>query len=280
MNKIILILLFLNIAVWWHIGATLDSIFSPTKIYFLNVGQGDASFIKTISGNILIDAGRGRKTLQELGKIYQIGDRTIDILVITHPQLDHIGAIPELFKRYKIRLVMLSGVSYESKIYESILDWIIKNKIPVVYAVSGQEIITGKGKWKIINPEDLLIKNIVSPKEINDTSIVMRYDEGDVSVLFTGDISEKKEKKIKSKIGNINILKVAHHGSKYSSSIEFLRAMKPELAIISVGKNPYGHPAKETIERLNAIGAKILRTDLNGTITIEINNNSYKLSNL
>ncbi len=266
---ILFLIFILNLGIWWNVFAAFRKLSQPSSIHFLDVGQGDAQLIRNLAGNILIDAGRNKtKVLQELDSILPLGDRIIDIALLTHPQLDHIGGFQEILDRYKVRLLVHTGVNYHSLLYNSLIKKALQKKIPILYAVSGQEIIVGKGKFLVLSPTTLLKDKTVSADTVNDTSIVIEYDENGISTLFTGDISAKKEMDLIGKIGDIDILKVSHHGSKYSSSMEFLAAISPEIAIIGTGNNPYGHPAKEVLERIRAIGAQIFRTDQDGRIDV------------
>jgi competence protein ComEC len=284
MNKFIaytLLLLFsANVGLWWNIVNKINVTWQNSAIHFLDVGQGDAQLLETPAGNVLIDAGRsGGRIIQELDSILPLSDRIIDIAVITHPQLDHLGGFLEILKRYDVRLVVYTGVAYQLPVYESLLKEFRERRLPVLYALRGEEIKLGEGTLAILSP-DILLKGVtVSPDDINDTSIVMYYKENDVSALFTGDISAKVERKLAKRIAGADILKVSHHGSKYSSDPEFLAAVRPKIAVIEVGKNPYGHPTAEVLLRLKKVGARVFRTDLDGTITLKIQNSKVKIQN-
>jgi competence protein ComEC len=266
---IVLVVLAANVGVWWNVAVKVHTLSAPTEMHFLDVGQGDAELIRTAAGNILVDAGRGSMgALRELDSILPITDRVIDVIVITHPQLDHIGGFPEILKRYDVRLIVHTGVEYTSAAYDSLMTLARARGIPMLFALEGEEIIAGGGRFAVLSPATLLRGTRVSEETVNDASVVMRYDEGGASALFTGDISAKIERAIAARIGDIDILKVSHHGSKYSSAAEFLRTIKPEFAIIEVGRNPYGHPAPETLGRLAAVGAQVFRTDLDGRVSV------------
>lgn len=283
MNKFcayaLLVLFVANFGLWWNVISGIGTAETLTAMHFLDVGQGDAQLIRTPAGNILIDAGRGSMTaLRELDDILPISDRVIDVAVITHPQLDHMGGLKEILERYNVRLVVHTGVSYQSAAYDSLITVIREKHIPILYALNGEEIIAADGKLTILSPDTLLKGVSISPDAVNDTSIVMRYDEGDFSALFTGDISAQRERELARRIGGADILKVSHHGSKYSSAREFLAAINPAIAVIGVGKNSYGHPAAETLLRLAAIGARVLRTDLNGRVSVFVEDGRIQIA--
>lgn len=277
---IVLTLLAANVGVWWNVAAGVRARSVPTAMHFLDVGQGDAQLVQTAAGNVLVDAGRsGMAVLRELDAVLPISDRIIDVAVITHPQLDHLGGFKAILDRYDVRLMIHTGVSYPSAAYESLIAAMREKRIPVLYALEGEEIFTAGGRFTILSPAVPLNGMPVSESTVNDTSVVIRYDEGEASALFTGDISAKTERELAARIGNIDILKVSHHGSKYSSAAEFLRTVKPKFAIIGVGRNSYGHPAPETLRRLTEVGSRIFRTDLDGRISMFVQDSRIQIAN-
>lgn len=244
---------------------------------FLNVGQGDAIFIEAPSGNqMLIDGGPGKEVLRELSKIMPFYDRSIDVVLATHADQDHVGGLPDVLQKYKVKIFMESGVSGESSSYEEaesiIADREAKREIKKILARKGMEIDFGSGaKMQILFPD-----RDPSGMETNMASIVARLIYGENEFLFTGDSPIAIEdylafqERLKSSNGNSlqsDVLKISHHGSKNSTSAAFVSAVSPEYAIISVGKdNRYGHPNQEVLDTLNNFGAQILRTDLSGRI--------------
>lgn len=246
-------------------------------VAFLNVGQGDAIFIEAPSGNqMLIDGGPGKEVLRELSKIMPFYDRSIDVVLATHADQDHVGGLPDVLQKYKVKIFMESGVSGESSSYEEaesiIADREAKREIKKILARKGMEIDFGSGaKMQILFPD-----RDPSGMETNMASIVARLIYGENEFLFTGDSPIAIEdylafqERLKSSNGNSlqsDVLKISHHGSKNSTSAAFVSAVSPEYAIISVGKdNRYGHPNQEVLDTLNNFGAQILRTDLSGRI--------------
>lgn len=260
------------------------------KVWFFDVGQGDAQFLDFSDGNqILIDGGPDGKALQGLGKAMAFYDRDIDVMILTHPHKDHIFGLIEVLKRYKVGKIILPKVDFESAFYKEFLEIAREKNISLEYLGSGDKIKIGEfAEFDFLSPQKSNDdKNFTAENEsfgakgqdLNDSSLVSKFVFGDSAILFTGDAGENIEKEILAKEYNIkaDILKVGHHGSKYSSSEEFLKAVSPEYAVIQVGEgNKYGHPTEQTISRLAVIGAKVLRNDLNGDILFTINNKQIK----
>lgn len=255
-------------------------------VTFFDVGQGDAAFIEIPGGNqILIDGGPSRQILSKLGRALPFWDRSIDLLILTHPHADHLDGLLEVLKRYKVDLVLESGVEHSIPEYQEWRELLKTKKNPVVIARFGQKINLGHGaRLDIFHPFENFTS--ASVKNVHDANIVSRLRYGRNSILFMGDAEKMIEYRLLfesldsgSHILNSDILKVGHHGSKTSSPEEFLQAVSPETAIIQVGrKNKYGHPAQEVLDRLSVAGAKVFRNDLNGDIKIESDRNNYVVS--
>ena len=243
---------------------------------FCNVGQGDAAYIKFPDGkDMLIDGGPGGKTpkvLGCLGKYMPFFDRTIDIVVLTHPQEDHLGGLQEVMKRYEVANFVHSDVGNTTKGYETVMKLIAEKHIPDRIVGTGEKIAIGSTHLVVLWPISSL-SNLSNPSNVNDASIVFKLSYGTFDALFTGDADSHVDSEL-TKIplldpDGIEVLKVPHHGSKTGMTDGFLQWLGPiKLAIISVGKNMYGHPAKETITQLETIGAQVLRTDENGNIEV------------
>lgn len=256
----ILIFFIFSVILGWMI------FFNPRelKVYFLDVGQGDAILIAQGSSQILIDGGPSEQVLMEkLGRFIPFWDRKIEVLIATHPDKDHIAGLMAVMKNYQVGAIINSRVSKESEIFQEFENLIQQEKISEMAGETG---------WKINWPNGASLK-ILEAKETKDTnqgSVVTRLDFGENSFLFTGDITENEENNLIIKIPDLldsDFLKVAHHGSKYATSAEFLESVQPQEAIISVGKNNrYGHPTPEVLGRLEEKGINILRTDQEGDI--------------
>ena len=250
------------------------------KIHFVDVGQGDCTFIETPKKKtILIDGGGsfgdfdvGKSTL--LPYILDRGYTKIDYLFISHFDTDHYQACAKIIKELKVKNIFISKQFEDSKNYQEFLRLVKDKNINVRILEKGDKLELEKNlEFEIIWPDN---KNIVSENILNNNALVMKLNYKKFSMLFTGDIEEEAERKIlestnKKKI-KCDILKVAHHGSKTSSTEEFLDLANPKIALIGVGKNnTFGHPNESIIERIEKKNIKIYRTDLDGEITIKIN---------
>lgn len=234
------------------------------KVYFLDVGQGDAILISQGNKQLLIDGGPSEQVLMEkLGQFIPFWDRKIEVLIATHPDKDHIAGLMAVMKNYQIETIINSRVPQESEISQEFENSISQEKILE---------IAGEPDLKVNWPNGAILKILEAKiaKDTNQGSVVVRLNFGENSFLFTGDITENEEKDLISKIPDAlaaDFLKVAHHGSKYATSAEFLDSVRPKEAIISVGKNNrYGHPTAEVLSRLEERGITILRTDQSGDI--------------
>ncbi len=236
-------------------------------VSFFDVGQGDSIFIKTPKKQkILIDGGPDKKVLSELGKSLPFYDRTIDIVFLTHPHADHLTGLIEVLKRYKVKLLVLTGITYTTPEYLEFLDFVNRKNISTKLALAGQNFDFGEGvEIEIIYPTGPLVEKEV--EDLNETSIITKLVFDEVSFLFTGDVEKEIQTELKGDL-DIDILKMPHHGSESSISVDFLKETTPEVAVISVGKNKFGHPDGSTLEMLKSSEIKIWRTDEAGTIKI------------
>jgi competence protein ComEC len=250
------------------------------EVNFFDVGQGDAIFIETPQRHqILIDGGPSSKIIEKLAKEIPFWDRTIDLIILTHPEKDHITGLLEVLKRYKVENVLWTGIVRNIPEYKEWRNLIEKEKANIKIAKAGQKISCKNCQWKIeiFYPFENL--EGMEFDDSNDTSIVSKLIFGNSSFLFTGDIYKDVEESLALTPFDLSskILKIAHHGSKTSSSEKFLEKVSPEIAVISVGENKYGHPHRETLETLKRYGIRVLRTDLNGDIKITSDGFIYQI---
>jgi competence protein ComEC len=240
------------------------------EVSFLDVGQGDAELIETYSGNILIDAGPDVSIVRELDNSLSFFDRTIDLFILSHPNKDHFYGMLEILDKYKIRAVMLNNVFYSDSQYQKLLQELEKRNILTIKGFKGIKVGLGKeDNLSVLYPKAMVSSN----EDPNKFSLVLSLSLGQNYFLFTGDIGNAQEKEILPFLSGDNkfrILKVAHHGSRYASSWQFLEYFMPQIAIIEVGNNNYGHPHPDTLERLEQAGSKIFRTDLDGVIRFKV----------
>ncbi|MCX6763611.1 MAG: ComEC/Rec2 family competence protein [Candidatus Moranbacteria bacterium] len=237
------------------------------SVNFLDVGQGDAILISQGDRQILIDGGpSGTKLMEKLGKYIPFWDRKIEIIIETHPDQDHIAGLVDALQNYQIGEVIQSRAENDTEVYKKLKDIIAAKNIPALNAEAGMEIkLADNIPLKIISAET------GTPKDTNPASVVAKLTYGQNSFLFTGDLPSENEKNLADI--QADILKVSHHGSKYATSTEFLNAVKPKDAVISVGKNnKYGHPAPEILERLSQAKINIWRTDEMGDIEYKCQN--------
>lgn len=240
-------------------------------VAFLDVGQGDAVFIEAPNGNqMLIDGGPGTAVLSPLSEMMPFYDRTIDVVLATHPDADHIGGLPEVLRRYDVDTFLDPGVSSDTGVYQALVQSIGLAGVEYVVARSGMTIGLGGG----VILEILFPNRDMEGADTNDASIVAKLIYGNTSFLLTGDSPQKIEKYLVSIDGknlDVDVLKAGHHGSKTSTSAAFLGYTSPDYAIISAGKNNrYGHPHEEVMARLREfLIPQILRTDEEGTIVLK-----------
>lgn len=238
------------------------------KIIFFNVGQGDAILISEGSQQVLIDGGKdGRMLLEKMGKFVPFWDRNIEAVVMTHPDQDHIGGLIDLLETYKVQNIIETNAQSDSETFKKLEEEILKNETGKIEAKKNLAINFSNGALiQVLSPLNSLPNEI--DKNSNDNSVVTKLSYGENKFLFTGDLPSTQEGILLGSKANLEsqVLKVAHHGSKYATSNEFLDAVKPEDAVISVGKNSYGHPNQEVLDRLLENKIKILRTDEMGDV--------------
>lgn len=277
-NKAIIlfaVLVFLDIYVWFGI-ANAAKFSENLELYFLNVGQGDSELAILPGGvKILIDGGpANRKLINELSKILPPTDRYLDIVMISHPQLDHFGGIIDVLENYKVGIFLFNGVEGTAEAFKNLKDNLKENNIRQVVLRKNDKISYRESKLNIIWPEARYLKS----KELNDTTLVMELVSNNAKIVFTGDISAKIEEKIlRFYNSSIDILKVPHHGSKFSTGEKFLAALQPKLAFIEVGRNSYGHPTQIVLDRLRKYGVKIYRADKHGTTKVVVDGKSMRV---
>lgn len=268
---LIFILLVFNIFVWLVFRKSNDIL----KVLFLDVGQGDSILIKSPNGKkVLIDGGRGKIVLNELGKNLGYFDRKIDVVIATHPDQDHIGGLPFVFDRYKVLNFIDSVSNSDTNSYESLMTRTKNENLKYFLGKRGMVVVLDQKRGIYLhvlypNEDDFLIE------ETNDLSIVTKLVYGDTSFMLTGDAGKMPETMLYISDGNIlksNVLKAGHHGSKTSSGSSFVKSVDPDYAIISAGiDNSYGHPHEEVISLFENLKIKILETSKEGTISFYSN---------
>jgi len=264
---LLFILTLTTLLAWWAVYLGRGE--GEFRVVFFDVGQGDATFIQDQAGHqILIDGGEGDLVLDKLGEILPFFDRSLDLVILTHPHRDHVEGLVSVLKRYKVDLVLYTGVEYTSPYYQEFEELLLKKKIIFAFSHHNQRISLADGAYiDILFPWEAMDGKEV--ENLNNTSIVCRLVRGPEEYLLVGDAEKEVEAELIQ--NNVylqsDVLRVGHHGSKTSSTVDFLRAVEPEVAIISVGKeNRFNHPHQDVLERLENFGIEVFRTDLEGDI--------------
>lgn len=240
-------------------------------VHFLDVGQGDAIFLVTPLGKqVLVDGGPDLSALEHLGEVMPFMDRRIDLVVLTHPDADHVTALPQVIERYQIDAVMLTGVEHGSGRYDAFLSMIKDHDVDVLLPDPQKDLNLGDGViLDIIWPDESVAGT--HPKDQNALSITMRVLYNNHAIMLAGDIEKSAEAEILASGTDVRseVLKAGHHGSRTSSSTGFLLAVAPDTIIISAGEdNSFGHPHPEVLERFAMINADVLNTAKEGTISL------------
>lgn len=250
------------------------------RITFIDIGQGDAAWIKTPDEwDILIDGGRQSEGPDLVSYLQSQGVSDIEVLILSHPHADHVGGLVTVLENMDVDQALTNCQAYSSNIYQTFQDLLNSNGIPTTCVRDGDTFTWGAYiSATAVNPPEPLMSGTAS--DPNNNSIVFRITYGSIDFLFTGDVQSEAESAILGRGPTLEaeILKVAHHGSKYSSTESFLAEVGPEIAVISVGaSNPYGHPSPETLQRLRDAGATVCRTDDDGTIVATTDGTTYSV---
>jgi competence protein ComEC len=269
--------IFLVLALAFNPGCQCKSFGSTSNtnlaVYFLDVGQGDSILIDLGPTEILIDGGERQSGVVEFIKQYVQGD--LEVVIATHPHADHIGGLIEVLNAFKVDQVWYNDESSSSKTYADFIDAVEAQNAQVNIGKSGDRITAGSFTMTVLNPFDL-------SGSTNNNSIVAELDYGNVEFLFEGDAEKEAEARMLAAsdilLHKVLVLKVGHHASRTASSPAFLARIMPDVAVYSAATgNSYGHPHQETIDALKTIGADIYGTDVNGTITVTTDGNTYRV---
>lgn len=242
---------------------------SLLKVVICDVGQGDAILVSVGNWQALVDGGPDNSVLLCLGRHMSIFDREIELVVLTHPQLDHFGGLIDVLDRYKVRRVIANPVSeqvspeygiFEEKLSESLVNIEPPKSGPIISGLlNGYVLSTTKSKKQLVG----------FSSDPNILSIVTLFAFGENSILLTGDLDPETSQKLihLNRITRVDLLKVPHHGSRNGLTRDFLNKTNPRMAAISCGlNNQHGHPHKEVVSMLEEFGVEVSRTDLDGEI--------------
>ena len=251
--------------------ATLASDQGTLKVVFLDVGQGDSILIQAPNGQtMLIDGGRSTSLAETviIPRLKEWGASQVDVMVVTHPDADHISGLVGMLEKFPVALVALTGDQHATQIYERLLLDIRDKNIQALKVRTGTTISFDPAvKLEVLGPDDAA----VNQDNTNDGSIVIKLTYGQTSFLLTGDAEFAENLSILRRGADVRstVLKLGHHGSSTSTDENWLRAVQPQLGIISAGKdNPFGHPHVEVVRALDNLGIPYIRTDEHGTITV------------
>lgn len=243
---------------------------SDLQIHFINVGQGDAILIKYEDSEMLIDCGENNQGPTVTNYLKDLGITQLEYLLITHPDSDHLGGCDDVLQGIPTHTVITNGQTATTKSYDEVIKAIDTEQL--LTASVDQTMFIGKAKMTILQAFNNL-------DDTNQNSIVSRLVFNNISFLLTGDCDKECENRLLTKDISSDILKVAHHGTKYGTQLDLIEKVNPSLAVICVGDNSYGHPAQETLDRLSQENVIVYRTDINGDIIIDSDGQGYTIRN-
>ncbi len=254
-------------------------------VVFCDVGQGDAIFVRTAQQvDILIDGGPDERVLECLSRHMPFWDRSLDMVIMTHPDADHSTGLISVVERYRIASFYTESIPGRTDVFKRLEANLAKKKLSAKYLHTGDRISDGEGfslsiLWPSLSEISKIDQNRTNLR-LNEFSVIQLLEYGVFSALFTGDADYEVMNRIAGSARSINILKVPHHGSRTGMSDNFLTIVSPEVSVISLGAgNSYGHPARESLDLLKAHNSKILRTDKMGDIEIVSDGKIYFLKN-
>ncbi len=279
-QKRTLLLVVLTVATLSWVAVFANAKTDELQVHFFDVGQGDAIFLEFPDGRqMLVDGGPDDKVLERLGAAMPFWDRSIDIIVSTHADLDHSAGLVSVLGHYEVDTIIWNGIEATTKVFQDLKEAMESEGAKVIVGGQGTKVrISDVAYFEILNPV-----RETAPAETrngqNHYSLVLRLVYGNDTFLFTGDIEREDEYRMIESGARLasEVLKIPHHGSKTSSSELFLKKVHPAIAVISAGRsNPYGHPHGAILQRLEEYGIKVRRTDLDGDVLIVSNGNSFQ----
>lgn len=242
------------------------------QVYYIDVGQADSILVQCDGQNMLIDAGTNEAGEDVVNFLKERQITKLDYLLGTHPHEDHIGGLDDVIDNFTIGTIYLPDIQTNTKTFEDVLDAAANKDLTITTPKVGDNFSLGQANLEVMS-------SILDEDNLNLSSLVLRMVYGENSFLFMGDAEVQNEQE--RNWPQTQILKVGHHGSDTSTSQEFLNQVKPEVAVISVGKdNSYGHPNQEILNRLQQMNVEVYRTDLDGTICISSDGKNYTVQKI
>lgn len=257
-------------------------------IVFCNVGQGDAAYIRAPSNqDILIDGGPDSRVLNCLGRHMRFYDKTLDVVMLTHPQKDHLEGLLEVLARFKVKNFVIPEIGNNTEGYKKLVKLLKEKQIKTVNLTTGDSFSFGQTEMKILWPErkwlaeNNSVLGLATSRDLNNFSYYLHLKYGQFDALFTGDGDMRMQPEIltRATLPQVEVLKYPHHGSKYGATEEFLEKVAPALAVISSGKNPWGHPNQETLDLLNEEKIIYKRTDNGSDVEVVSDGQKWWLAN-
>lgn len=275
-----LVILGLLVVLGWNTYTDAHQKDGLLRIYFLNVGQGDAIFIQAPNGNqVLIDGGPDSAVLSQLENVLPLYDRDLDMVIATHPDHDHIGGLFGVLEHYTVGTIVESLLLRDTGEFKRWQTVVTSEEAEVVEGIAGRKIDLGNEvTLTVLYPIESLQDQLI--KKANNYSVVTMLHYRDLEVLLTGDIEALTERALLSSgiLLDADVLKVPHHGSKTSSTLEFLQEVTPDAVVMQVGKgNTYGHPHPDVLKRLENLGIKQYRTDVDGRVELVSDGSHYTI---
>lgn len=235
---------------------------------FYDVGQGDAILIEKGETQILVDGGPDDKILSYLGEKLPPWDRKIELMVLTHPHADHLTGLLSVLERYEVERILFYPVSYDTKGYQKFLEAIVEEGAVIWRGESGGVLSLSGVSFRVLSPQATETQRLLEAQNVNNASVVLALAFGEFDALLLGDAEREAQIQLVAAVSEVEVLKIAHQGAQDAAYEPLLSQASPELAVISVGKNRYGHPHQATLNLLERLGVKVLRTDLSGTIKV------------
>jgi len=274
-KKVILLLIagiILDGVIWSNLVKGLRD--EEIAVHFLDVGQGDSELVVLPGGvRVLVDGGPPNGALlKNLDAILPFQTRSLDIVALSHPQLDHFGGLFGLFERYRVGALLYASRKGSGVSAETFWEAVSRSRTQLVELREGSRVCYRTSCFSVLSPpagETGLSEN--------DMSLALLFKGGGATLLFAGDSGGAHEEVLGRAAGLVDVLKVSHHGSRFSSDAEFLETILPRIAVIEVGKNSYGHPSPEVLERLRNVAALIFQTDQDGIISLSIKNGAISV---